>query len=236
MKNILITGATSGIGRGLAEYYAKAHTVYACGRNEDALNELATFNNINPVKLDVTDIGSISAACEHIEKLDILVLNAGNCEYIDDAKHFDSALFKRVIDVNLLALAYCLEVLLPKVSSGGQLVIVSSSAAFLPLPRAQAYGTSKAAATYLAKSLAIDLADIDVSVVHPGFVKTPLTDKNDFPMPLAVTVEQATIAISQGIAKRNKDIHFPKRFTFILKFIQLLPFGVWQFLSKGIKR
>ncbi|CAM4186377.1 SDR family NAD(P)-dependent oxidoreductase [Pseudoalteromonas byunsanensis] len=236
MKRVLITGATSGIGRGLAEYYAKHSLVYACGRNEKVLGQLAKDENIIALKLDVTKPESIASACEAVEDLDILILNAGSCEYIDDAKHFDGALFKRVIEVNLLSLGYCLEVLLPKVVSGGQLVIVSSSAAFVPLPRAQAYGASKAAASYLAQSLAIDLEDIDVSVVHPGFVETPLTAKNDFPMPMSVSVEQATKAITHGISKRHKDIHFPKKFTLILKLLQLLPINLWLFLSKGIKR
>ncbi|MCF6434380.1 SDR family NAD(P)-dependent oxidoreductase [Pseudoalteromonas sp. MMG022] len=236
MKRVLITGATSGIGRGLAEHYAQQCFVYACGRNDKALEDLARKDNTIALKLDVTEPASIASACQHIETLDILILNAGNCEYIDDAKHFDGALFKRVIEANLLSLGYCLETLLPKVKAGGQLVIVSSSAAFLPLPRAQAYGASKAGASYLAQSLAVDLEDIDVSVVHPGFVKTPLTAKNDFPMPMAVSVEQATKAITKGISKRRKDIHFPKRFTLILKLLQLLPVNVWLFLSKGIKR
>ncbi|NOU50319.1 SDR family NAD(P)-dependent oxidoreductase [Pseudoalteromonas sp. JBTF-M23] len=236
MKRVLITGATSGIGRGLAEQYANDHIVYACGRNEQALSELTQIANITALQMDVTKIDEIKSQCAQIDALDLLILNAGNCEYIDDAKHFDSALFKRVIDVNLLSLGYCLEVLLPRLREGGQLIIVSSSASFLALPRAQAYGASKAGATYLAQSLAVDLDHIDVSVVHPGFVKTPLTDKNDFSMPMAVSVEQATKAIMKGISKRKKEIHFPKRFTFILKLLQLLPFSMWLFLSKGIRR
>eukprot|EP00493_Phyllostaurus_siculus_P008956 UN09068 len=74
-------------------------------------------------------------------------------------------------------MGYCLEALLPKISAGGQLVLVSSSVTYLPLPRSEAYGASKAGVSYLAKSLAIDLNDVDVTLVHPGFVKTPLTDK-----------------------------------------------------------
>ncbi|BBN83300.1 short-chain dehydrogenase [Pseudoalteromonas sp. A25] len=236
MKHVLITGATSGIGRGLAEHYAHDSIVYACGRNEQALNELESIKNVRALKMDVTQLDEIKAQSSDIDKLDILILNAGNCEYVDDVKQFDSALFQRVIEVNLLSLGYCLDVLLKKIRSGGQLVIVSSSASFLALPRAQAYGASKAAATYLGQSLAVDLDDIDVSIVHPGFVKTPLTDKNDFPMPMAVTVEHATRSIAKGIAKRQKEIHFPKRFTFILKALRLLPFSIWLYLSKGIRR
>jgi NAD(P)-dependent dehydrogenase (short-subunit alcohol dehydrogenase family) len=235
MNNMLITGATSGIGLGLAKHYARNAKVFACGRNEEALKTLSQFANIEALEFDVTEIDSIKRACAHIECLDVLILNAGNCEYIDDARNFDSALFKRVIDVNVLSIGYCLEVLLPKVKRGGQLVIVSSSASFLPLPRAQAYGASKAAVSYLAKTLSVDLKDIDVSVVHPGFVKTPLTAKNDFPMPMAITVEDAVKAIAKGVSKRHREIHFPKRFTYLLKLLQLLPSSVWYTLVKGIR-
>ncbi|MBE0370060.1 SDR family NAD(P)-dependent oxidoreductase [Pseudoalteromonas aurantia] len=236
MKKILITGATSGIGRGLAEYYALNDEVFACGRNKDALLELSRLPKVTALQFDVTDLGSIQDATGNLPALDILILNAGNCEYIDDAKAFDSALFERIIQVNLVSIGYCLEQLLPKVKSGGQLVIVSSSAAFLALPRAQAYGASKAAVSYLAQSLSIDLTDIDVTLVHPGFVKTPLTDKNDFPMPMAVTVDKAVACITAGIIKRRKDIHFPKRLTIIMKLLQMLPFGLWRPIAKGISR
>jgi NAD(P)-dependent dehydrogenase (short-subunit alcohol dehydrogenase family) len=236
MKNILITGATSGIGKGLVEAYHESSHVYACGRNTEVLSAYRKLANVTSLQFDVTDLDDIERATASVDGIDILVLNAGNCEYIDDAVNFDSALFERVIRVNLLSVGYCLDVLLKKVNPGGQLVIVSSSAAFLPLPRAQAYGASKAAVTYLAKTLAVDLKGIDVSVVHPGFVKTPLTDKNDFPMPMAVTVDKAAYYIKKGIEKRHKDIHFPKRFTTIMKLFQLLPFGMWRGIAKGLSR
>ena len=236
MKKILITGATSGIGKGLVEIYQEHAHVYACGRNAEVLNRYNAHDNITPLQFDVTDIDDIKLKTASIDSIDILVLNAGNCEYIDDARNFDSVLFERVVRVNLLSIGYCLDVLLRKVKPGGQLVIVSSSAAFLALPRAQAYGASKAAATYLAQTLAVDLKDIDVSVVHPGFVKTPLTDKNDFPMPMAVTVDEAAVYIKKGVEKRKRDIHFPKRFTIIMKLFQLLPFGMWKVIAKGLSR
>ncbi|KAF7764596.1 hypothetical protein PCIT_b0634 [Pseudoalteromonas citrea] len=236
MKNILITGATSGIGEGLVNTYCSDALVFACGRNAAALANYENTANVTPLQFDVTDIEDIRSKTRDIESLDVLILNAGNCEYIDDALNFDSVLFERVIKVNLLSLGYCLDVLLNKVKPGGQLVIVSSSAAFLPLPRAQAYGASKAAATYLAQTMAVDLQEIDVSVVHPGFVKTPLTEKNDFPMPMAVSVEDAAQYIKKGIAKRKKDIHFPKRFTLIMKLFQVLPFGLWGIVAKGLSR
>ena len=147
----------------------------ACGRNLEKLAELEKHTNIKACQFDATDLKDIKQATLGFSAFDKVILNAGNCEYVDDARNFDSALFERVISVNLLAMGYCLEALLPKISAGGQLVLVSSSVTYLPLPRSEAYGASKAGVSYLAKSLAIDLNDVDVTLVHPGFVKTPLT-------------------------------------------------------------
>lgn len=234
MKSILITGATSGIGEALAIDYAKDSLVIACGRNNDKLIELEKTNNITSLSFDVTKIEDIKNKTDALPSVDVLILNAGTCEYVNDANSFDSALFERIIKANLLSVGYCLEVLLPKLNAGGQLVIVSSSASFLPLPRAQAYGASKAALTYLGYTMALDLKNIGVTVVHPGFVKTPLTDKNDFPMPFAVSTEFAVKKIRKGITQKKKEIHFPRIFTYILKLLRLLPFPVWSKVIKGI--
>jgi short-subunit dehydrogenase len=106
---------------------------------------------------------------------------------------------------------------------------VGSSAAYLPLSRAEAYGASKAAIEYMIRTLRIDLyqEQIDVSLVCPGFVKTPLTDRNDFSMPFRLSVEDASRRIRRGIEKRQLEIHFPKRFTYILKALSLLPESLW---------
>ncbi|MBE0361722.1 MULTISPECIES: SDR family NAD(P)-dependent oxidoreductase [Pseudoalteromonas] len=233
----LITGATSGIGEQLAIKYAQmGDTVIACGRNSEKLAELAKHENIQACKFDATNLQEIKEATIGFPHFDRVILNAGNCEYIDDARNFDSALFERVINVNLLSMGYCLEALLPKINAGGQLVLVSSSVTYLPLPRSEAYGASKAGVSYLAKSLAVDLNDVDVTLVHPGFVKTPLTNKNDFPMPMAVTAEKAADYMIKGIHKRRKDVHFPYRFTLILKALRILPLPLWLKIAKGLTR
>ncbi|MBB1384973.1 SDR family NAD(P)-dependent oxidoreductase [Pseudoalteromonas sp. SG45-5] len=233
----LITGATSGIGEQLAIKYAQmGDTVIACGRNSEKLAELAKYDNIQACKFDATNLQEIKEATIVFPHFDRVILNAGNCEYIDDARNFDSALFERVINVNLLSMGYCLEALLPKINAGGQLVLVSSSVTYLPLPRSEAYGASKAGVSYLAKSLAVDLNDVDVTLVHPGFVKTPLTNKNDFPMPMAVTAEKAADYMIKGIHKRRKDVHFPYRFTLILKALRILPLPLWLKIAKGLTR
>lgn len=233
----LITGATSGIGEQLAIKYAEqGDTVIACGRNSEKLAELAKHNNIQTCQFDATNLQQIKSATIGFTHFDRVILNAGNCEYVDNARNFDSALFERVISVNLLAMGYCLEALLPKINSGGQLVLVSSSVTYLALPRSEAYGASKAGVSYLAKSLAIDLNDVDVTLVHPGFVKTPLTNKNDFPMPMAVTAQKAADYMIKGIHKRRKEVHFPYRFTLILKALRILPLPLWLKIAKGLAR
>ncbi|MEL0639631.1 SDR family NAD(P)-dependent oxidoreductase [Pseudoalteromonas aliena] len=233
----LITGATSGIGEQLAIKYAqRGDTVIACGRNSEKLAELAKYDNIEVCKFDATNLKDIKESTIGFPHFDRVILNAGNCEYIDDARNFDSALFERVINVNLLSMGYCLEALLPKINPGGQLVLVSSSVTYLALPRSEAYGASKAGVSYLAKSLAVDLNDVDVTLVHPGFVKTPLTNKNDFPMPMAVTAEKAADYMIKGIHKRRKDVHFPYRFTLILKALRILPLPIWLKIAKGLAR
>lgn len=241
MKSVLITGASSGIGLALAKHYAElGWHVIAGGRSEERLKAIKLhYPQVELLIADLTEEVEVKTSATQLPPLDLMILNAGCCEYIDDALGFDAALFKRVIDNNLISVAYCLEHWLNKVNYGGQLAFTSSSAAFLPLPRAQAYGASKAALTYLAKTLSLDLAQhqIAVSVINPGFVKTPLTDKNTFVMPAIMSCEQAAQVIGNGLAKRQHDINFPFFFTLILKCLNALPFSWWRrFAVKNLTR
>ena len=236
---ILITGATSGIGRHLAlDYHAAGHEVWALGRSAEALAELAR-QGIHTGQVDLEKREETLAWFVGLEKLDLAILSAGNCEYID-LPDFDSALVARVMRANVESLAHSIEGALPALRKGKNphLVGIGSSAAYLPLPRAEAYGASKAAVAYLLDTLRIDLAaeGIRVSHVAPGFVKTPLTDRNDFPMPCLVTVEQASSAIRKGIAAGTKEIHFPKRFTGSMKLLSLLPRSLWLALARKMVR
>ncbi|MEC4089279.1 SDR family NAD(P)-dependent oxidoreductase [Pseudoalteromonas rubra] len=241
MPKVLITGASSGIGLALARRYLEAgYKVHVCGRSKDKLESvLPESEYIRHWCFDLSDKAAIFDLAERLPPLDGIILNAGGCEYINDARHFDSELFERIISVNLISVGYCLEAWLSKLSRGAFLVFVSSSASYLPLPRAEAYGASKAGLTYLAKTLDVDLlgSGIQISVVHPGFVDTPLTQKNDFPMPCQITSEQAAERIFRGVENKQFDIHFPRRFTYLLKFFGWLPHTVWRRLaSKWIKR
>src|SRR6056297_1126302 len=236
---ILITGATSGIGRQLArDYHAAGHEVWALGRSPEALAELAQ-QGLHTGQVDLEKREETLAWFAGIEKLDLAILAAGNCEYVD-LPAFDSALVARVMRANVESLAHSIEGALPALRKGQRphLVGIGSSAAYLPLPRAEAYGASKAAVAYLLKTLRIELrpAGIAVSLVCPGFVKTPLTDRNDFPMPMQVSAAEASRAIRKGIGKRQAEIHFPKRFTLILKTLALLPQSWWGVLAARMVR
>jgi len=227
---IVITGATSGIGRQLAEDYHKdGHEVWAVGRNQIALDDLSSLG-LHVGRLELTDRDSSLDWFAKLESMDLAILNAGTCEYLD-MPDFDSALFMRVMRANVESLAVSIEGVLPLLlrSSRPHLAGVGSSAAYLPLPRAEAYGSSKAAVAYLMETLRITLKPrkVAVSLISPGFVQTPLTDRNDFPMPFRVSVKEASRIIRRGLERRKAEIHFPLRFTLAMKIASLLPRTIW---------
>ncbi len=236
---VLITGATSGIGKQLAiDYHKDGHEVWAIGRNETALGELQILG-LNTAQVDLGNREESLQWFKTLTSLDLAILNAGTCEYVD-LPEFDSALIARVMRGNVESMAVSIEGVLPALRNGENphLVGVGSSVNYLPLPRSEAYGTSKEAIAYLLDTLRIDLYQENIAVSHvcPGFVKTPLTDKNDFPMPFRVSRQQASNAIRRGIEKRKVEIHFPKRFTYILKALSLLPTVLWTKLAQGMRK
>jgi len=234
MKRVLITGASSGIGARLATDYAnEGWQVVACGRNREALQQLARGSaNIHTLSFDVTDMTSTRQVLQGLAPCELLILNAGTCEYID-VDHFDAALLARVFSVNLQGVANCLEILLPQLRRGDRLALVGSLAGELPFPRAEAYGASKAAVAYLARSLAVDLSrrGVGVSLISPGFVDTPLTRRNDFSMPCLVNPAEASRTIRRGLARGDKHIHFPRRFSIPLLLAASLPVSWFQFVA-----
>ncbi len=235
---IVITGATSGIGKQLAkDYLADGHHVYAVGRDDDALNELKNLG-ATPIDLDLMDRDKVVAAFTDISQIDLAICGAGMCEYLD-MPNFDSETFMKVMSVNMGTLSHAIEGVLPKLmASKGRLVGIGSASAYVPFARAEAYGSSKAAIHYLMKTLQISLApfDVDVSLVVPGFVETPMTKQNDFPMPFLQTTEQASRAIREGIADEHDVIEFPKKLTLPLKALGTLPDLVWQQVGQKLNK
>lgn len=236
MKRILITGATSGIGKALALLCAaKGYTVIACGRNQIILDELAENANIETLKFDVADLVQVTDALQNLQA-DIVVLNAGVCEYVD-VKDFDASMFERVFSANFFGVVNCVSALLKNMRSGSQIVIVDSLARLLPFTQSQAYGASKAALHYFTKSMQVDLTDsgIIVQSASPGFVETPLTDKNDFEMPMKISVDQAVEKLLVGIEKQHRSIYFPKGFSLILGLLSILPNWLKVSISQKFK-
>ena len=237
-SHILITGATSGIGNQLAkDYLLDGHHVYAVGRDDSALAELESLG-AKTVDLDLMDRDKVIDAFEKIEEVDLAICGAGMCEYLD-MPNFDSASFMKVMSVNMGTLSHAIEGILPKlIASKGRLVGIGSASAYVPFARAEAYGSSKAAIHYLMKTLQISLAphDVSVSLVVPGFVETPMTKQNDFPMPFIQTTAQASKAIRDGIASGHDVIEFPKKLTLPLKALGTLPDLVWQQVSEKINK
>lgn len=234
-KIIWITGASSGIGRALAIALSSINCeIYISSRSEKNLQETikqcASKNNIHILTGDLAQEESNFSICNAINnihgRLDIAILNAGTCEYVD-VDNFDSSLFKRLVDNNFMSMVYAIEACLPllKQSNSAHLIGMSSTAAYLGLPRSEAYGATKAAILNMFRALKVSLSknNIDVSVICPGFVETELTAKNDFLMPCLISAEQSAQYILNGIAKKQCEIHFPKRFSLALKLIAMLP-------------
>lgn len=243
-RRVWVTGATSGIGEGLVKALAEqGDLVIASGRRQEVLDNIKALNpnNIRTIAFDVTDLEATIAAAKQIDTelggLDTIVINAGTCEYVD-VKNFSSAMCKRVIDTNYIGLTNCVEAALPLLRKGNDpyLVGMSSTVAYGGLSRAEAYGASKAAVSHFLEALRIDLTaeKIDVSVICPGFVKTPLTDLNDFPMPMRITTEEAAEYIIKGMKKRNYEIHFPKMFSYSMKLFASLPGRLRNKLAQGM--
>lgn len=231
MTGVLITGASSGIGRQLALDYAEAgQAVIACGRNKEALDALCQQNaNISPLIFDVTDLQQTRQRMAELPFIPQLWLfNAGCCEYIDHGQ-VDAELIARVFAVNFHGVVNSVAATQHLYQAGHRVAIISSVAGELALPRAEAYGASKAAVTYFGRSLALDLASkqVAVSVVCPGFVDTPLTAKNTFAMPMIITAEQASQTIRQRLARGDSTIYFPRLFTTMVRLLARLPVS-WQ--------
>lgn len=235
-----VTGASTGIGRALAlRLAAEGCSVAASARGADALEALereaeSLPGRIVAVPLDVTDAAAIAEARDRIVAElglpDLCVLNAGT--YIPvDAKTLDAGDFQLQFDLNVMGTVKMLEAVIPGMVArkSGRIAVVSSISGYRGLRTASAYGATKAALINMCEALRMELGDagIVVQLVNPGFIKTPLTDKNDFPMPFLMPVDKAVDRFYRGLLTDRFEITFPKRFTWMLKFMRLLPYAIY---------
>ena len=245
-KKIWITGASSGIGRSLALKFAKeGWQVAASARRENLLNKLTEENsNIHSFPLDVTDKEKTKIVFQNILKkfkdLDVCVFGSGIHDPESEKKLNDET-FRKIMEINFFG---TLNSILAvdnyfKEKKMGEISIVSSVAGYRGLPAAGAYCASKSALISLAESLVFDFKrfNVRVSVINPGFIKTPMTDKNTFKMPMIKSPEYAAQKIFLGLTKKNSfEIHFPKSFTFGMKLLKIMPNWLYFFIvGRGIK-
>jgi short-subunit dehydrogenase len=244
---IWITGASSGLGRELARQYAVlGHQVCISARSIDSLEELAAScstaaGSIHVFPLDVTDVEKVNACfrriCETVGTPDISVLNAGT-HTSNSAAEFDAAVFRRLMEINYMGVVNCLQALAPACISQhrGKIAVVSSVAGYQGLPYASAYGASKAALINMCEALQPEFAaaGVQLQLVNPGFVRTPLTNLNEFPMPFLMEVEDAATRIVRGLEGNSFEISFPRRFTWLLKILKILPYPVYLWLTRKL--
>lgn len=245
-KNIWITGASSGIGAATALRLAQdGHRVYVTARSEDDLKALekksgALSGHIIAKPGDVTDVKKMEALVAEIEKdvpLDLAIFNAGTYKP-DPVESFSLDNFKMHYELNVYGTANALKPVLDKFLNrrAGQICIVGSVAGYRGLPRSIGYGSSKAALINMAEALNIECRGygVKVQVANPGFVRTPLTDKNDFDMPMLMEVEDAADAFVKGLYSNQFEITFPWLFCRIKRTIDLLPNRLYLWLiGKG---
>lgn len=244
-KVVWITGASGGLGEAFARELAAEGCVMAISaRRGDELHRIAADLNakggrVHPFPLDLRvggDVARVSAEiASKLGVIDVLIANAGTHQPTD-VSHFSTDEYRELFELNLFATLRCIEAVLPSMVArrSGQIVGVASVAGYRGLPKAAAYGASKAALTHFLESIRFDLEPfgIGVTVVNPGFVKTPLTDKNDFPMPFLMEAAPAARAMLRGVQSGQREVHFPKRFTWIMKTFRVLPYPLYHWLVR----
>jgi short-subunit dehydrogenase len=253
MKNCWIIGASHGIGEALAyEFYRQGYNLILSGRDIEKLNVLGSdleqknlgiksAKKVMLSQLDVSDSDSLKKSLTKIVtefgEIDLVIFCSALYQPMS-VIDFDLEMSKKIVDVNLSGFLNLLHLIVPQMvkQNSGHIAAIASVAGYCGLPKSFAYGASKAALINLCEGIYHELKqkNIALSVINPGFVKTRLTDQNRFSMPFIVSPKEAAEEIYQGLIEQKFEIHFPKKFTFLLKFLRLLPYKVFFFLTKKI--
>ena len=235
-----VTGAGTGIGRALARRLAdEGWIVAASARTARDLDSLVAEapERISAYLLDVTDAKAAEDTGRAIEAnlgpVDLAILNAGNY-FPTTAAKFSVENFRKTVDVNLMGVVNCMGPIVPAMVArrSGHIAVMGSLTAFVGLPTAASYGATKAALNSMVEAFKPDFDQygVTLTIINPGFVKTPLTDKNKFPMPFLMELDQSTDIIMRGLEARRTVINFPWQMTLGTKLLGALPgwakFGV----------
>jgi NAD(P)-dependent dehydrogenase (short-subunit alcohol dehydrogenase family) len=245
-KVVMITGASSGIGRGLAvELARRGATVGLVARRAEVVDEVvreieAFGSKALALPADVKSEDSIRAAADRLRsefgRIDLLIANAG-IGPTRDAAQIDAKEVAGVINVNVIGASNSVAAVIPEMvaQGSGQLVIISSLAAYRGLPRSAAYCASKAAVSAFFESLRLDLAPrgIDVTIIHPGFIKTPLTAGRDARMPFLMELDDAVNKMVGAIEKRRKRYSFPWQLATIVRAGMIMPMWMYDQISRA---
>jgi NADP-dependent 3-hydroxy acid dehydrogenase YdfG len=242
---VWLTGASSGIGEALLDPLVRRGARLAISaRRAEALETLARGwrergADVRAFPLDVTDRAATRVVVQRIEeafgRIDVALLNAGT--HVPDAtRPFDAQQYVDNATVNYLGMLYGIEAVLPGMLSRGRghLAGTSSLAGVRPLPTAGAYGASKAAASFMLDAIRFDLEPLGIAVTNitPGFVRTPLTDRNRYRMPFLMDVAPAAEIIADGLERRQPAIHFPKPLSWTVKTLRLMPYPLYQWIIR----
>ena len=242
-KRVWVIGASSGIGEACAKtLLLKGAKVALSSRRAERLNEIALTGTIEQslvIPIDVTDDAQLQDGYKTIlnawDGIDLLLFVSGVYTPLR-ATYFDFKIAEKTIDANLLGPMRAVALVMPEMlkAHSGHIAIVGSVAGYSGLPKALAYGPSKAAIINFCENLYYDLLPTGVSVhmISPGFVATEATAKNDFEMPALISAEEAASEILTGIQRGEFDIHFPKRFTRFLKFLRILPYPIYFWIVR----
>jgi short-subunit dehydrogenase len=233
-KIIWIIGASSGIGEALSkELASKGAIICLSARRAQELEKLKSCllgTKHETFPLDVCDAEAVTKTANtiqaHFGHIDSVIFLAAAYKPMR-LETLDISQVRQIIETNVLSAFYVIHAVVPllKSQSYGQIALCGSVAGYMGLPGGQPYSATKAAIINLAQSLRSELPQtIDVKIINPGFVKTGLTAKNNFEMPMMITPEKAAKFIADGLLRKNFEIHFPKKFTFFLKLIQFLPY------------
>lgn len=242
-KRVWIIGASSGIGAACATMLLEQGACVALSaRHRASLEQLCEGQPLAlALPLDITEPLQVRAVCGELTQLwshvDLILVVAGGYQAMR-ADDFDLAAAQSLLALNVGGVFNCLAHALPLLlrQGAGGIGIVASVAGYGGLPKALAYGASKAALINLTESLYLDLhpRGIDVYQINPGFVATPLTAGNDFTMPALITAPQAAAAMLDGIERGQFHIHFPKRFTQCMRLARLLPYRAYFWLIRKV--
>jgi short-subunit dehydrogenase len=245
-RNILLIGASQGIGEAVAMGLSKYNcNLWLAARNVDKLQEICVeinHNNLSKAhfsKCDVTNKDDISAtihnAKECLGSIDIAIINSGING--SEGKNFNSDVFKKIYSVNYFGVLHCLDFLIPlmKEQGGGVIAATSSLADARGFPGSGAYSSSKIALSHTLEAIKFDLNNynIDILTIKPGFVRTNMTAKIEYPMPFIISTESAAKYIIKGIYKKKHIIAFPASISFFSNLGRIVPNWLFNLVFKG---